>query len=104
VSEQGVVTVITVQEARRILDKAKQIDDVMTNFDHTINQDTADELVRRGADVWAGYPAVNCYSRVWHQDGMFHCIVSRFHVPQEVVSRPKLRDIMDYVCEEYGSA
>lgn len=74
--------------------------DVMTNFDHSIDQAVA-ELLRAG-DRWAYHSAANFHGVVWFDGGRWHEQVFVHRVPQGSLSAGTLEDLMKLVNDEYG--
>lgn len=77
------------------------IDLEMTNFDHRID-DGLDELLKSRTH-WSRHNAWNFNGRVWWDGEQFCEEVWVYHVPQEVMKAPTLRDLMELVNDKYGS-
>ena len=75
--------------------------ELMSNFDHVICQG-AEELLRAGK-VYAGYPGLNFYGIVWHEDGKFYCEIWQYHRHINTISGNSLQEIMNTASEYYGS-
>jgi len=84
------------------IDEMEQLeDDVMSNFDHVIDEDVANQLRERPNEVLATYPAMNCCTYVWFNGEDFTAQIWTYRTPREETTG-SLQDIMDYVCGEYG--
>lgn len=81
----------------------KEIDEVMSNFDHTIDHDVEARLKER--EVFARYPGWNFNGRVWwcREAGKWKCEVWVYGSPRKVVEADSLEDIMQEVCGDYGN-
>jgi hypothetical protein len=77
------------------------VGDVMTNFDHSI-EDGAEESLRAGSR--GVHAAWEFNGNVWYEesDGLFHEIVHRFHVPVGHFAAESLRELMEVVNDECG--
>lgn len=75
-------------------------DDLMSNFDHSVDQAVADRL--RNEQVLAIYPGWDFNATCWFADGMFHAGVHVFHEYIETLSAGTPEELMTLVCEEYG--
>jgi len=75
-------------------------DDVMTNFDHSIDEKIQAKLMT--GKFWANHPAWGFCGDVWFQDGQFHEAVYRYHTFQGVYSANTLRELMEKVNAIYG--
>lgn len=75
-------------------------DHVMSNFDHTINEEIAAQL--KESPIYAGYSGWNFHGKVWFQDGQYHCEVRTYGSYNETHSDESLEEIMTSVSSEYG--
>lgn len=75
---------------------------VMTNFDHSIDEDLAKKLKRR--KWYSQYAAWDFCGYVWwdRKTKDWNCEVWSYHVHRETVSANSLQEIMDKVSEDYG--
>lgn len=76
-------------------------DDVMSNFDHSINITVADQLKTK--PVWASYTGWNFCGKVWWEENQWHCEVRQYKEHVATVSADTLEGIMSEICAEYGS-
>lgn len=76
---------------------------VMTNFDHSIDEEVATRL-RENPDAQAEYTGWNFIGYVsWVPEvGHYTCEVWQYHSPRETFEG-SLQEIMAAVCETYGS-
>jgi len=79
----------------------KEIDTVMSNFDHQIDSGVADRLKKE--PVCSRYPGWNFNGMVWYGKikKTYHCEVWQYHEHLETVSGT-LQKIMDEVSDRYG--
>ena len=84
----------------KVPDDFENIDDVMTNFDGSI-EDGAEETLKTGK-VWGGYAAWDFYGKVWF-DGRFKCQIMQYHNHVNTIVADSLQEIMDEACSLYGS-
>lgn len=80
---------------------AEDLDDVMSNFDHDIDEAVAAKLVT--GNYVAGYPAWDFHGTVWFQDGVFKCQVKRYLAHVATIEAPTLRELMSECCRRYGA-
>ena len=75
---------------------------VMSNFDHAIDQEVAQELL--AGDCRAEYTGWNFFGNVWYEPGpkKYCCEVMQYHATMETVECDTLEDIMRTVSEKYG--
>ena len=76
------------------------MDDVCTNFDHSIKDDIATALMRNPRSR-AGYSAENFHGQVWFDEG-WHLEIWRFGVLIETIHAKTIRGLMDVACAKYG--
>ena len=76
-------------------------DNNMSNFDHSIGEGMAEDL-RNG--MRSEHCAWGFYGLVWFDDGMFHEQVLQSQLHVATISAPTLRELMDEVNSQYGSA
>ena len=76
---------------------------VMTNFDHSIDQDVVKELQR--GPYFAQYSGWNFCGYVWRsaKKKVWNCEVWRYNSHIDTVSAKTLEDVMETVCATYGS-
>jgi len=72
----------------------------MSNSDHSINQEIADEL--KTSLSYAGYTACNFYGIVWYENNQYHCEIKRYRCHVDTISSADLIDIMNIASEQYG--
>ena len=82
------------------LGEMRDIGDRMSNFDHSIDPGTEDEL--RAGGCFCGYPAWNFYGRVWFEDGKFHCRVAQYGTHVATISENSLTDLMSECSDQFG--
>ena len=97
------VTDPTPAEQGRLPDHYRCIGALMTNCDHSIDEQRADRL-RREEHTWANYHAWEFQGHVWYdrEAAQFCCDILRYRKFQECVRRPTLRAIMAYCCDKWG--
>lgn len=76
------------------------LDDVMSNFDHSINKDIAKQL--KETNSYAGYPAWDFHGMVWYQNGQYHCEIKRYRCHIDTISNEDLKEIMNEASDKYG--
>jgi hypothetical protein len=76
------------------------IDDVMSNFDHLIEDGAEDKL--KNNYVYGGYPGWDFHGWVWHEQDKFHCEVSVYGTIQQIISADTLKELMAEVSLQYG--
>lgn len=77
-----------------------EIDEVMSNFDHCINNEVAEQL--KAGDCFAGYAAWDFHGDVWYENGIYHCEIWRYHVHIDTISNEDLKEIMNEASDKYG--
>lgn len=82
--------------------EGNEIGTVMTNFDHTIDQEIADQLFTNGG--FAGYAGWNFRGKVWWAADLdrWACEVWQYHVHIDTICEPTLSELMDTVSTKYG--
>ena len=77
------------------------IDVVMTNLDHSVEEE-AEEALRGGGR--GTHSAWEFNGNVWFEesDDLFHEVVHRHHIPVGHFAAPTLRDLMQVVNDEWG--
>ncbi len=73
---------------------------VMTNFDHSVDEKVARALLEPG--TIAAYTAWDFYGHVWHEGGMFYCLVKRYRIPVSAHKCETLKEMMEEVSGEWG--
>lgn len=76
-------------------------DVVMTNCDHTIDEDVARELKSK-PDHYAQYSGWNFCGNVWWAGERWACLVWVYHVQRKIVTADTLEEIMRLVSDEFG--
>lgn len=76
-------------------------DAVMSNFDHEINNEIAEKI--KGKKYFSQYAGWNFCGYCWWQAGKWHCEIHVYRCYQKTISATTLQEIMDEVCDEYGS-
>lgn len=87
--------------AERHAEQCLHLGDVMSNFDHVIDADIAQQLQVEPM-TRAGQPAWHYYGVVFWLDGQFHEIVRCYGSVSAVFSAPTLQELFDVVCDEYS--
>lgn len=79
-----------------------ELNDVMSNFDHQIEENIAEKLKTTAA--FARYPGWDFNGRVWwaRDVGRWRCEVWCYCAPVAVVEASELSEIMAEVCERWG--
>lgn len=73
--------------------------EVMSNFDHVVNDDVAEKLKSGGV---SDYPGWDFHGTVWYSGGEYHCAVHRYKVHVATISALTCADLMDAVSEDFG--
>ena len=81
-------------------DNREWIGEVMSNFDHCIDNDIAQQL--KETISYADYPAYEFHGSVWFEDGQYHCQIKRYGRHIDTISNEDLREIMDEASDKYG--
>lgn len=76
----------------------------MSNFDHTIDEGFAEALMAEPGRVFGAHAGWEFYGYVWFSDGQFHEEIWRHGSPREIMSAPTCAELMEAVCEEWGSS
>jgi len=76
------------------------IGEVMTNFDHSIDNDIAEQL--KDTNFYAGYSAWDFHGSVWFENGEYHCQIKRYGNHIDTISNEDLQGIMNEASEKYG--
>lgn len=78
-------------------------DDVMTNFDHSIDDKIVNYL--KNEEVTATYSAYNFNGQVWwnRTKNLWSCEVWQYRQHVNTLHAESLRNIMDEACKLYGS-
>lgn len=74
--------------------------ELMSNFDHEVNQAVAQHL--RDEQVIAWYPAQNFWADCWFDDDQFHAAVRVFYENRGTVSATTPQELMTAVSDQYG--
>ena len=74
----------------------------MTNSDHTIEEDVAQEL--KTGKFYSQYPGWNFCGYVWWNKDKWSCEVWKYNSHITTVHGYTLQEIMDKVSEDYGDA
>lgn len=79
----------------------RDMGEVMTNFDHSIEVGAEAALQAGSRGV---HSARKFNGNVWFEetDGLFHEVVHRYHVPVGHFAAPTLRELMQVVNDEWG--
>lgn len=76
------------------------LDDVMSNFDHSINKEIVEKL--KTTNSYSGYSALNFHGDVWFESNLFHCEIWQYHSHINTISKETLEEIMEEASNEYG--
>lgn len=89
-------------EERSVRPYEKYLDTVMTNLDHSIDYDVAEQLKKE--EAIAQYSGWDFCGYVWwsREHERWMCEVWQYHSPIEVVEAETLEEIMSEVCSKYG--
>jgi hypothetical protein len=82
------------------IENKEEIDNVMSNFDHEINYEIAEQL--KTTNTFAGYPAWDFFGYVWYENNQYHCEINRYCVHIDTISADKIEEIMEIASEKYG--
>ena len=72
---------------------------IMSNFDHTINEDAEEKL--KAGKVFGEYTAWNFFAFVWW-DGKFKAMIKQYIAHVNTLESNTLQGIMDEACKYYG--
>lgn len=75
----------------------------MSNFDGSIDDGMAEALRAQPGKVFGCHYGWNFNGSVYFYDGMFHEEVWVYGSPRETISANSLPELMDAVCDKYGS-
>jgi len=75
-------------------------EDVMSNFDHEIDEVVAKHI--KNKKLFASYPGWNFYGKVWYKHKQWNCEVWTYKSYNTTFIADTLREIMDNVSWEYG--
>ena len=83
--------------------KYQRIECGMSNFDHSIDKGLENKL--KSGKVFSQYSGYNFCGYVYYdkKKKKFGCEVWQYHSLTEVIYKKKLEEIMEEVCEKYGS-
>jgi len=76
-------------------------DQLMSNFDHEINHQTANRI--KGTKHFSRYAGWNFNGKVWWDNGKWNCEVWCYGSFQTTFTEDTLEEIMEVVCEKFGS-
>ncbi len=76
-------------------------DNIMSNFDHVVNHEVANAI--KGKPFYASYSGWNFNGSVWWQNEMWHCEIRAYWSYRETISAKTPEELMESVCEKYGS-
>lgn len=79
---------------------SKYPETLMSNYDHTIEQDVAEEI--KDKELYARYAGWNFCGYVWWEGEMWNCEVWHYGSWQKTVNAETLEEIMSEVSDEYG--
>lgn len=79
----------------------RDIGEVMSNLDHTIDRKVAATLKLGGC--YGIHSAWNFNGRVWFADGKWYEEPWRYQCPNEVISADSIEELMMQANEKYGS-
>ena len=75
-------------------------ENLMSNFDHEVNQETAQVL--KGGPFAAPYTAWNFYAMCWFADEQFHAEVSQYHAHMDTLSADTPEELMEKCSDRFG--
>lgn len=78
----------------------KLIGKVMSNFDHEIDYDIAEQLI--DTNTYAEYPARDFYANVWYQDGEYYCQIYQYGTHVDTINDKDISEIMNMASDKYG--
>jgi len=79
-----------------------EIDEVMTNFYHTIDEDVGKRLQEKPGKVYGQHSALNFCGLVWFENDKFHEQVWVYGSPVKDISSKTLEELMEEVNDEFG--
>lgn len=77
-------------------------DDIMSNFDHEVDQAVAQKL--RDEKVLAPYPGWDFWACCWFSKGQFHAAVNTYRVHRATISAATPEELMKAVSDKFGWA
>lgn len=75
-------------------------EEIMSNFDHVINQETVQAI--KGKKFWAAYPGSAFYGHVWFNDNLWYCDVWVYGSVSRTMSDETIEGLKEKICYEYG--
>lgn len=82
-------------------DGYEYIGEVMTNNDHSISMQQA--ILLTTGEYWGRYHGWDFCGDIWHDGDSFKCCIYVYHEPIEMIIASTPNEIMELVCEKYGS-
>jgi len=79
-----------------------EIDEVMSNFDHDIDEDVAKQLQEKPGRLYGQHSAWDFCGRVWFENDKFHEQVWVYGSPVKEISSKTLEELMEEVNDEFG--
>ena len=78
----------------------KRVDDVMSNFNHSIEKDIEEKL--RQGNCYAGYAAWDFHGDVMYKDDKFICEIWRYQALVDIIEAKTLEGIMEEASDKWG--
>lgn len=78
-----------------------EIEEVMTNCDHSIDEEVASKLKK--GKYWSKYSGWNFCGYVWWDKSIWSCEIWVYHSHVKTVSADTLQEIMGLVSVEFGN-
>lgn len=89
-------------EAMTNMDNMKFVDEGMSNFEHTIDDNLA-QILRDGEDkLFAQHSAWDFCGYVWYSNGIYHEQIWRYKSPIDEIEAETLEDLMEEANSRYG--
>ncbi len=87
---------------KKELENRENLGDVMSNFDHEIDEDIAKKLYN--GKTFATYPAWNFHGTVWYEkkSKKFNCAIMQYHELVNTLKKDSLQEVMETASDLYG--
>jgi len=88
----------------RLPEQFHDIDEVMSNFDHTVEPGAEQRL--REEECFGGYSGWNFHGYVWfdRESQQFACEIWQYNAYRQTILADTLEVLMENCCDEYGRA
>lgn len=87
-------------EYSKVPDDYERTDELMSNFDHSVNKNVEREMLT--SKKYSSYPAYNFFGKVWYENGLWYCEVWVYGSHRGTVTGDSPEDIMNTLSNQYG--